>query len=133
MDYKNYKISIFDRNIELDYFLSFTEFKNTLSKELYVLDISDFIKYGHDLYIFTIYNLYLFNSIKFVFSSNIYIHSNKSLINILQPNIYKLTGTYSTSNDMKKNIVKLNFDNIENLTGSGYSNKSLNRRYFSSY
>lgn len=30
--YKNYKICVFNSNIELDYFLSFTEFKSTISK-----------------------------------------------------------------------------------------------------
>lgn len=43
-----------------------------------------------------------------------------------------MTGSYSTSNDMIKNIVKINFDNLENITGSGYSYKLLNGRYFSS-
>lgn len=114
LQYKKYKICLFHRNIELDYFLSFTEFKNTISNELYVLDTSDLIKYEHDMYIFTLYNLYLYNYIEFVISPNIYNNSNnKSLINIYTTKyIYRLTKTYSSCYEMKKNIVKINFDNI---------------------
>lgn len=59
--YKKYTVTILDRNFELDFFLSFTEFKNTIIKEFYDLDTGDIIEYGRDMYRFTIFNLYLYN------------------------------------------------------------------------
>ena len=61
--YMKYSINISERNLELDFCLSFTEFKNILTKELFDLDTEDLIKYGKDMYIFTIFNIYFFNSI----------------------------------------------------------------------
>ena len=37
-------------------------FNNILIKELFDLDTEDLIKYGKDMYIFTLFNIYLFNS-----------------------------------------------------------------------
>lgn len=59
LQYKKYNINILDKNLQLDYFQSFTEFKNTLIKELFDLDTGDLIEYGYDMYIFTIFNIYL--------------------------------------------------------------------------
>jgi len=58
-EYKKYNIKILDKNLVLDYFLSFTEFKDILIKELFDLDTGDIMEYGYDMYIFTIYNVYL--------------------------------------------------------------------------
>jgi hypothetical protein len=109
--------------IEFDYYLSFTEFKNLLMKGIGFIDTEDVIKYGQDMYLFTIYNLYLYNYIRFekydlkiinqcsnVF--NIEMNKCKSLV---KRNIYKkhiLSGYCPSKNEVNKRIVKLNLNNI---------------------
>ena len=103
--YKKYNIKILGKNLELDYFLSFTEFKKILIKELFDLDTDDIIQYGYDIYIFTIFNVYLWNSIKYEITSRDFTCFrntvvNRSLINIIQPFIGKLGWHYPSRNEM---------------------------------
>lgn len=118
--YKKYAITILDKKLEFDFFLSFTDFKNILIKELFDLDTGDLIKYGKDMYIFTLFNIYLFNSI----NSKVKDYNNlcnelrvdsKALVNVIKPNLGYLGCYYPSRNEMNKSIIKLDFNNIEKL------------------
>lgn len=112
--YKKYTIRVKDRNLELDFFLSFTDFKNLLTKELFDLDTGDLIKYGKDMYIFTLFNIYLFNSnskkIKEYNDNLLNIEMKvecKCLVNVIKPNIDRLGMYYPSRNEMYKSIIHL--------------------------
>jgi len=111
--------------VELDYFLSFVEFKNILIKETYDLDAEDFVKYGKDMYLFFLYYMIIFknfnsssmneyNNLNFVRSSEG--DKNKSLSIVLKLNKFYRSGFYNNSskNRMNKEIVNINMD-LENI------------------
>jgi len=108
---------------EFDYFLSFTEFKNLLMKEVGFMDTEDVIKYGKDMYLFTIYNIYLYNYIKFEENDLKIINQCSNIFNIemdkckslVKWSIYKkhvLSGYCPSKNEVNKIIVKVNLNNI---------------------
>ena len=116
LQYKKYNISILDKNFQLH--ISFTEFKIILTKKLFNLDTEDLIEYGYDIYIFTIFNIYLcnrynVNSIYFTNSSKMQIYKN------IQPFIGKLGSYYSSRNEVKRNTFNLN----SKITTRKFSNK----------
>lgn len=118
--YKKYTINVKDRNLELDFFLSFTDFKNILIKELFDLDTGDLIKYGKDMYIFTLFNIYLFNSISNKvkdYNNNLELKvDSKALVNVIKPKLGYLGWYYPSRNEMNKSIIKLGpFNNAENI------------------
>lgn len=116
--YKKYTITVLDKKLELDFFLSFTDFKNILIKELFDLDTGDLIKYGKDMYLFTLFNIFVYNSInnkiKDYNSKELKVKS-KALVNVIKPNLGYLGGYYPSRNEMNKSIIKLDFNNIEKL------------------
>lgn len=77
--YTKYNLKIRDKNLDLDLFLSFTEFNNYLTYQIFDLDTEDIINYGKDMYIFTLFNIYLFNSSVNILNQNQ--DSSKALIN----------------------------------------------------
>lgn len=118
--YNKYNISILDRRLELDLLLSFTEFKNKLIKELFGLDTGDLIEYVYNIYKFTLFNIYLFNSISNKIkdcdlkSSNTKFKSeSKAIVNIFKPNIGTLGSYCPSRNEIKKSTIKLDFNTIK--------------------
>lgn len=104
--YTKYNIKLGDKNLDLDFFLSFTEFKNYLTYRIFDLDTEDLINYGKDMYVFTLFNIYLFKSS--VKNFNKTQDSSKALINNMKPNIGNLGWHYPSRNQMNRSIVKLN-------------------------
>lgn len=121
--YKKYNISILISKLELDLFLSFIDFKYILIKELFDLDTGDLIKYGKDMYKFTLFNIYLFNSISNQVKDYNYNLCNmelkvdsKALVNIIKANLGYLGEYYSNRNVINKSIITQDFNNIDNVT-----------------
>ena len=116
-----------DKNLELYYYISFTEFKNILIKELFGLDTEDHIEYGYDIYIFTIFKIYLYNTMKYNVNSIYFTNSSKMQIyKSIQPFIGKLGSYYPSRNEMKRNTFNLNFSNcvyLPKTTTRKFSNK----------
>jgi hypothetical protein len=111
--YTKFKITIENKVIELDYYLSFTEFKNILIREVGWMDTGDIIKYGHDLYLFILYNIFIYNitdseKSTLVVSENL----NKSLTIYVYYKGRHLGLYYPSRNEMNKSIVNINFNNI---------------------
>lgn len=98
--------------IELDYFLSFTEFKNILINAVCYMDTCDIIKYGQDIYIFTLYNIFLSNNTIDLEKSTINSNkiTNKSLTIYRNYPLHYLGLYYPSRNGMNKRIVKISFD-----------------------
>lgn len=126
--YKKYTITVLDKKLELDFFLSFTDFKNILIKELFDLDTGDLIKYGKDMYLFTLFNIFVYNSInnkiKDYNSKELKVKS-KALVNVIKPNLGYLGCYYPSRNEMNKSIIKLDFNNIEKISNI-VENRGLN-------
>lgn len=75
------------------------------------------------MYIFTLFNLYLFNLISDKIkdynlkSGNLDLAADsKDLVNVIKPNLGYLGVYYPSRNEMNKSIIKLDFNNVENVS-----------------
>jgi hypothetical protein len=109
-EYKKFKIILPHKTLELDYYLSYTEFKNLIITEMGEFLVEDYIEYGKDLYNFIIYYIFIYN-LKNIPNS---LNNNNSLIirelaeiQILGP-FYK--NKLSSKNYINSCIVNINWD-----------------------
>ena len=115
--YKKSKITILDRKLELGLYLSYPEFKKIIKNKFGQLDIDDIIAYGCDMYIFTIFNIYLYNinlnkpylSLK---TNDRTDSCDKAIVKYYKGNIGILGQYYPNRKEMKKSKVKINFNNV---------------------
>ena len=99
-----------NNTVELEYLLSFTEFKNILDKKLFYLDTPDIIEYGRDMYLFTMYNIYLFNLKHHnnINLSEFYSHKSRyDLVKFINFHVGYLGSYYPSRNELNKQIVTI--------------------------
>ena len=123
---------ILNNTIELEYLLSFTEFKNILSKILFDLDTPYIIEYGRDMYLFTIYNIYLFN-LKHNNNINlakIYSYKN-ALVKFINFNVGYLGSYYPSIDGLNKQTVIIKFNNYpcKRMKNIHLINNNLTNKY----